>query len=122
LGRLPELWVLARSRRGLLAISLMLIAISRAAGLTLPGSTKFLVYGVIANHRTHLLLPLIGLRRARHRRPRNNFLRLDPVPSPRPRSGSSLGEAARPSALGNLGQQYRGNEGQLATHSRRSTL
>jgi subfamily B ATP-binding cassette protein MsbA len=58
---LPELWVLARPHRGLLAISLVLIAISRAAGLALPGSTKFLIDGVIANHRTHLLLPLIGI-------------------------------------------------------------
>jgi subfamily B ATP-binding cassette protein MsbA len=42
-----------------LAISLVLIATSRAAGLALPGSTKFLIDGVIANHRTQLLLPLI---------------------------------------------------------------
>jgi ABC-type bacteriocin/lantibiotic exporter with double-glycine peptidase domain len=57
---LPGLWVLARPHRGLLAISLVLIAIGRAAGLALPGSTKFLIDGVIANHRTSLLLPLVG--------------------------------------------------------------
>jgi subfamily B ATP-binding cassette protein MsbA len=55
-----ELWLLAKPHRGLLAISLVLIVISRAAGLALPGSTKFLIDGVIANHRTRLLLPLIG--------------------------------------------------------------
>jgi subfamily B ATP-binding cassette protein MsbA len=44
-----------------LATSLVLIVISRAAGLALPGSTKFLIDGVIANHRTRLLLPLIGV-------------------------------------------------------------
>ena len=57
---MPELWVLARPSRGLLATSLALIVISRAAGLALPGSAKFLIDGVIANHRTHLLLPLVG--------------------------------------------------------------
>ena len=56
----PELRVPARPRRGLLATSLVLIVISRAAGLALPGSTKFLIDGVIANHRTRLLLPLVG--------------------------------------------------------------
>jgi hypothetical protein len=57
---LPGLRALARPRRGLLAMSLVLILISRAAGLALPGSTKFLIAGVIVNRRTHLLLPLIG--------------------------------------------------------------
>ena len=58
---LLELRALARPRRGLLATSLVLIVISRAAGLALPGSTKFLIDGVIANHRTQLLLPLVGV-------------------------------------------------------------
>jgi len=57
---LPELWVLARPHRGLLSISLLLIAINRVSGLALPASTKFLIDGVIANHRTQLLPPLIG--------------------------------------------------------------
>ncbi len=57
---LPELWVLARPHRGLLALSLLLIAINRVSGLALPGSTKFLIDAVIANHRTQLLLPLTG--------------------------------------------------------------
>jgi subfamily B ATP-binding cassette protein MsbA len=44
----------------LLLASLVLIAINRVAGLILPGSTKFLVDGVIAQHRGHLLYPLIA--------------------------------------------------------------
>ena len=56
----PELWILAQGHRGLLAISLVLIAINRVAGLALPASTKFLIDDVIAQRRTELLLPLIG--------------------------------------------------------------
>ena len=40
--------------------SLGLIVINRAAGLVLPGSTKFLIDGVIAQQRTQWLLPLVG--------------------------------------------------------------
>ncbi len=58
---LPELWILARPHRGLLSISLVLIAVNRVAGLALPASTKFLIDGVIGKRRTDLLLPLIGL-------------------------------------------------------------
>ena len=57
---LPELWSLAQGRRGLLSISLVLIAINRVAGLALPASTKFLIDDVITKRRTELLLPLIG--------------------------------------------------------------
>jgi subfamily B ATP-binding cassette protein MsbA len=46
-GVLPELWVLIRPRRGLLALGLVLMAINRVAGLVLPASTKFLVDDVI---------------------------------------------------------------------------
>src|SRR5229473_2870668 len=58
---LPELWILARPHRGLLSISLALIAVNRVAGLALPASTKFLIDGVIGKRRTDLLLPLIGV-------------------------------------------------------------
>ena len=58
---LPELWTLARPHRGLLSISLVLIAVNRVAGLALPASTKFLIDNVIAKRRTDLLLPLIGV-------------------------------------------------------------
>lgn len=57
---LPELWILVRPHRGLLSAGLVLIAINRVAGLVLPGSTKFLIDEVIAQHRAHLLLPLIA--------------------------------------------------------------
>ena len=57
---LSELWSLARPHRGLFWTSLGLIVVNRAAGLVLPGSTKFLIDGVIAQHRTQLLLPLVG--------------------------------------------------------------
>jgi len=46
-GALPELWVLVRPRRGLLAVGLVLMAINRVSGLVLPASTKFLVDDVI---------------------------------------------------------------------------
>jgi ABC-type bacteriocin/lantibiotic exporter with double-glycine peptidase domain len=58
---LPELWILAQPHRGLLSISLVLIAVNRVAGLALPASTKFLIDSVIAKRRTDLLLPLIGV-------------------------------------------------------------
>ena len=57
---LAEVWSLARPHRRLLWMSLALIAINRAAGLVLPGSTKFLIDGVIGKHLTDLLLPLVG--------------------------------------------------------------
>ena len=57
---LPELWPLVKPHRGLLSTSLVLIIVNRVTGLVLPGSTKFLIDGVIQQHRTHLLLPLIG--------------------------------------------------------------
>jgi hypothetical protein len=45
---LPGLWVLAKPHRGLLAVSLVLIAIGRAAGLALPGSTLLPPVGAVA--------------------------------------------------------------------------
>lgn len=44
---LPELWLLVRPRKGLLAVGLVLMAINRVAGLVLPASAKFLVDDVI---------------------------------------------------------------------------
>jgi ABC-type multidrug transport system fused ATPase/permease subunit len=57
---LPALWELVEPRRGILAVSLLLMATSRVAGLVLPGSTKFLVDDVITARRVDLLLPLVG--------------------------------------------------------------
>src|SRR3954468_11938814 len=48
-------------RRGLFTIGLILILINRAAGLVLPGSTKYLVDDVVAKRRLDLLLPLAGI-------------------------------------------------------------
>jgi ABC-type multidrug transport system fused ATPase/permease subunit len=46
---LPEVWALIRPRRHLLLLGLLLVAISRVAGLVLPISTKYLV-DVVLNH------------------------------------------------------------------------
>ena len=57
---LPAIWELVAPRRGLLVLSLALMATSRVAGLVLPGSTKFLIDDVITRRRVELLLPLVG--------------------------------------------------------------
>ncbi len=57
---LPEVWVLIRPRRRLLALGFFLMVINRVTGLVLPASTKFLVDDVIGKHRTSLLMPLVG--------------------------------------------------------------
>ena len=56
---LPDLKALVGPRLGLLLVGLVLIAISRVAGLVLPSSTKFLIDDVIGKHRTDLLGPLL---------------------------------------------------------------
>ncbi|MEX2302135.1 MAG: ABC transporter ATP-binding protein [Bryobacterales bacterium] len=56
---LPEVWALVQPRRKLLAGGLGLIVISRAAGLVLPASTKFLIDDVIGQKQFDLLLPLV---------------------------------------------------------------
>jgi ABC-type multidrug transport system fused ATPase/permease subunit len=56
----PEIWALVRPRRALLLLGLLLMAVNRAAGLVLPGSTKFLIDDVIAKGRSDLLLPLVA--------------------------------------------------------------
>ncbi len=60
MATLPEIWVLLRPRRGLLALGLVLMAINRISGLVLPASTKFLIDDVIGKRHVGLLLPLIG--------------------------------------------------------------
>jgi ABC-type multidrug transport system fused ATPase/permease subunit len=57
---LPEVWVLVRPRRALLAFALLLMAVGRLAGLALPGSTKFLIDDVIGQRRVGLLVPLVA--------------------------------------------------------------
>ncbi len=58
---LPEVWILIRPRRRLLALGFFLMVINRVTGLVLPASTKFLVDDVIGKHRVSLLMPLVGL-------------------------------------------------------------
>jgi subfamily B ATP-binding cassette protein MsbA len=60
LRALPEVWALLKPRRGLLAMGLVLMAVSRVAALVLPASTKFLIDDVIGKRRTELLLPIVG--------------------------------------------------------------
>jgi len=48
-------------RRGVFATGLLLILINRAAGLVLPGSTKYLIDDVVAKQRLDLLIPLAGI-------------------------------------------------------------
>src|SRR6476620_3341331 len=45
-------------RRKLFLLGLVLVFINRAAGLVLPGSTKFLIDDVVQKHREELLVPL----------------------------------------------------------------
>jgi ABC-type multidrug transport system fused ATPase/permease subunit len=55
----PLLWDVVRPVWGRLALGLVLLIISRAAGLALPASTKYLVDDVIVKRQTNLLLPMI---------------------------------------------------------------
>jgi ABC-type multidrug transport system fused ATPase/permease subunit len=60
---MPEVWKLIRPRRALLFVGLVLVAISRVAGLVLPVSTKYLI-DVVLNPRSphpNKLLPLVGI-------------------------------------------------------------
>src|SRR6266704_659033 len=53
-----DLRVLVWPRRNLFLMGLVLVFINRAAGLVLPGSTKFLMDDVFQKHRQVLLIPL----------------------------------------------------------------
>lgn len=56
----PMILELVRPRRGLIALSFLVLLIGRLCGLVLPYSTKILIDSVIARHRPELLLPLVG--------------------------------------------------------------
>ena len=58
---LPDIWELVRPRRWHLALGLVLIAISRAAGLVLPASTKYLIDDVIGKRQAAMLGPLVAV-------------------------------------------------------------
>ncbi len=55
----PDVKELIRPRRNQLLLGLLLILISRGAGMVLPASTKFLVDDILGKHRTEMLNPLI---------------------------------------------------------------
>src|SRR5256884_3505274 len=56
---LPDVWVLMKPRRGLLALGFVLMAINRLSGLVLPASTKYLVDNVISKRQIQLLTPIV---------------------------------------------------------------
>src|SRR6266481_3450215 len=47
-------------RRNLFFVGLVLVFINRAAGLVLPGSTKYLIDDVVQKHRQDLLIPIVA--------------------------------------------------------------
>ena len=55
----PMIGELVRPRRGLLALSFLLLLIGRLCGLVLPAAPKYLLDDVIGKHRANLLLPLV---------------------------------------------------------------
>src|SRR5262245_37784586 len=48
-------------RRNLFALGLTLVFVNRAAGLVLPGSTKFLIDDVVQKRRQELLIPMAAV-------------------------------------------------------------
>src|SRR6202522_1360911 len=56
---LPLVWELVRSRRGLLAVGFVLMAINRVASLVLPYSTRSRIDSVIIKRNIQLLKPLV---------------------------------------------------------------
>ncbi|MBL8228904.1 MAG: ABC transporter ATP-binding protein [Bryobacterales bacterium] len=57
---MPLVWELVRPRRGILILGLLLIVLSRVAGLVLPASTKYLIDDVIGKQRVDMLGPLFA--------------------------------------------------------------
>ena len=58
---LPDVWKLMRPRRGLLALSFVLMVINRLSGFVLPASTKYLIDDVINKHHLAGLQRLVGI-------------------------------------------------------------
>ena len=56
----PDIKAIVEPRKGSLAIGLLLIVISRLAGMVLPASMRYLVDDVIGKHRQDLLMPLVA--------------------------------------------------------------
>lgn len=55
----PEVWMLMRPRRGLLAVGFVLMVINKFAGFVLPYSSKFLIDDVVTKHHAGMLRPLV---------------------------------------------------------------
>ncbi|MFN9457166.1 MAG: ABC transporter ATP-binding protein [Acidobacteriota bacterium] len=55
----PDIWALVKPRRGALGLGLLLIVISRVAGLVLPASTRYLIDDVLGKQQYGMLNPLI---------------------------------------------------------------
>jgi ABC-type multidrug transport system fused ATPase/permease subunit len=55
----PEVWPYVRPQRWLLFIGLLLMVVNRAAGLVLPGSTKFVVDNILGKHQIQYLVPVV---------------------------------------------------------------
>ncbi|MCA2967330.1 MAG: ABC transporter ATP-binding protein [Acidobacteriaceae bacterium] len=55
----PDIWALVKPRRGALGLGLLLIVISRVAGLVLPASTRYLIDDVLGRQQFGMLNPLI---------------------------------------------------------------
>jgi ABC-type multidrug transport system fused ATPase/permease subunit len=58
---LPLAWELARPRRGRMLFGLLMLLVSRAAGLIVPYAPKVVLDKIIPNHETGLLRPLFAL-------------------------------------------------------------
>ena len=57
---LPEVWALVSSRKKLLIVGFVLMAINRVCGLVLPASTKWLIDDVVSKGRIEMLKPIVG--------------------------------------------------------------
>jgi ABC-type multidrug transport system fused ATPase/permease subunit len=57
----PQIWLLIRPRRWLLALGFLLMAVNRVAGLVLPATTRYFVDGVLYKKQGHMLPPLVAL-------------------------------------------------------------
>ncbi len=57
---LPEIWALVSPRRWILALGLLLMIVNRVSGLVLPYSSRYLIDGVMHQHRIGLLPWIVG--------------------------------------------------------------
>ncbi len=56
---LPDVWLLIKPRRAILAAGFLLMVVNRLSGLVLPASTKYLLDDVILQRQARLLTPLV---------------------------------------------------------------